>query len=432
MNGCLMNCIFARQNNCVMNSEHIFYIIIGILTAQFIFDQCLNFLNKRKVNSGIPKELEGIYDEEKYKKQQAYKKANYSFGLLGETLSFTIMIIVLFAEGFAVLNNWIVDLSPRPIIRSLLFFSVIGMASLILNLPLSIYGTFVIEERFGFNKTTALTFVFDMLKSMLLFVLIGGPLIALVIWLYNISGSCFWLYAWMVISGFSIFIAMFYTSLILPLFNKQTALEDGELRDAIEAFSLKAGFKLDNVFVMDGSKRSTKANAFFSGLGSRKRIVLYDTLINDLQTEEIVAVLAHEIGHYKLKHTLWSTVAGVLQSGVVLYVFGLIVGSPVLSSALGVQEPNFHIGILAFGILYTPVSFVTEIFMTVLSRKNEYAADAYAANFNLGDALISGLKTISSNALSNFTPHPAYVFFHYSHPPLLQRIIAIKKLKRQE
>lgn len=250
---------------------------------------------------------------------------------------------------------------------------------------------------------------------------------ALVIWLYSIAGNFFWLYAWMVISGFTIFMTMFYTSLILPLFNKQTPLEEGELRNAIESFSVKAGFKLDNVFVMDGSKRSTKANAFFSGLGSRKRIVLYDTLIKDLKTEEIVAVLAHEIGHYKLKHTLWGTITGVIQMGIILFVFGLVVGSPLLSQALGVNEPNFHIGLLAFGILYSPVSFIAGIFMTILSRKNEYAADAYANGFGLGEALISGLKTISSNALSNLTPHSLYVFFHYSHPPLLQRIRAIKE-----
>ncbi len=412
-----------------MNSELIFYTIIGILTAQFIFDQYLDFLNNRKVDSAIPEELEGIYDETKYKKQQAYKKANYSFGLLSETVSFSIMIVVLFAGGFALLNNWIADFTENPTIQSLLFFAVIGVASSILSLPFSIYGTFVIEERFGFNKTTPVTFVIDMFKSMLLSVLIGGSLMALIIWLYTISGNYFWFYAWLVISGFTIFMTMFYTSLILPLFNKQTPLEDGELRDAIEAFSVKAGFKLNNVFVMDGSKRSTKANAFFSGLGRRKRIVLYDTLINDLQTDEIVAVLAHEIGHYKLKHTLWGTITGVLQMGVILYIFGLIVGSPLLSRALGVQEPNFHIGLLSFGILYTPVSFITGVFMTIISRKNEYAADAYANQFNLGDALISGLKTISSNALSNFTPHPMYVFFHYSHPPLLQRINAINKLK---
>ncbi len=408
-----------------MDAEQIFYIIIGILTAQFVFDQWLDFLNHKNVKTEIPNELEGIYDEGKYKKQQDYKKANYSFGLLSDTLSFVIMLSMLFWGGFALINEWVVTLSAHPTMQSLLFFAILGLGSSLISLPFSIYGTFVIEERFGFNKTTPKTFVLDLLKSMLLSVLIGGPIMAVVIWLYTIAGSYFWLYAWLVISGFTIFMTMFYTSIILPLFNKQTPLGEGELRKAIEIFSAEAGFKLDNIFVMDGSKRSTKANAFFSGLGSRKRIVLYDTLINDLSTEEIVAVLAHEVGHYKLKHTLWRTIIGVLQMGIILFVFGLVVGSPLLSQALGVDEANFHIGLLVFGILYSPVSFLSGIAMTILSRKNEYAADAFASAFGLGKALISGLKTISSNALSNLTPHPLYVFFHYSHPPLLQRIRAI-------
>ncbi|MCU4157511.1 M48 family metallopeptidase [Carboxylicivirga sp. A043] len=410
-----------------MNAEHIFYIIIAIVAWQFLFDQWLDYLNHKTVNTKIPEELEGVYDEDKYRKQQDYKKANYSFGLLSEIVSFSVMMAMLFLGGFALINNWVTEISSNVTVQSLLFFAVIGAGSSIISLPFSIYGTFVIEERFGFNKTTPKIFILDMLKSVLLSVVIGGPLMALVIWLYSIAGNLFWLYAWMVISGFTIFMTMFYTSLILPLFNKQTPLEEGELRDAIESFSVKAGFKLDNVFVMDGSKRSTKANAFFSGLGSRKRIVLYDTLIKDLKAEEIVAVLAHEIGHYKLKHTLWGTITGVIQMGIILFVFGLVVGSPLLSQALGVNEPNFHIGLLAFGILYSPVSFIAGIFMTILSRKNEYAADAYANGFGLEEALISGLKTISSNALSNLTPHSLYVFFHYSHPPLLQRIRAIKE-----
>ncbi|MBS2211342.1 M48 family metallopeptidase [Carboxylicivirga mesophila] len=410
-----------------MNSEQIFYIIIGIVSAQFIFEQWLDYLNHKHVSAVIPKELEGIYNEEQYAKQQNYKKANYSFGLISDVLSFIVMLAMLFLGGFALIHRWVEALSDSVIMQSLLFFAIIGLGSSIISLPFSIYGTFVIEERFGFNKTTPITFVLDLIKSMLLSVAIGGPLMALVIWLYTIAGDSFWLYAWMVISGFTVFMTMFYTSVILPLFNKQTPLEAGELREAIEAFSNKAGFKLDNIFVMDGSKRSTKANAFFSGLGSRKRIVLYDTLINDLSTEEIVAVLAHEVGHYKLKHTLWGTIIGVLQMGIILFVFGLVVGNPLLSQALGVTEPNFHMGLLVFGILYTPVSFLTGIIMSVLSRKNEYAADAFANSFGLGKALINGLKTISSNALSNLTPHRLYVFFHYSHPPLLQRIRAINE-----
>nr|WP_319398393.1 M48 family metallopeptidase [uncultured Carboxylicivirga sp.] len=409
-----------------MTSEIMYYLIIAILVIQFMFDQWMEWLNKKKWQANLPAELIGIYDAEKYRKQHNYRKANYGFGVLSDTFSFVVMLVFLMAGGFALVNGWVMNWSQNSIIQSLLFFAIIGLGSSIIGIPFSIYGTFVIEERFGFNKTTPKTFVLDLIKSTLVSALIGGPLLAVIMWIYAVAGSYFWLYSWMVSSAFMIFMTMFYTSLILPLFNKQTPLEDGELREAIEKFSQKAGFKLDNVFVMDGSKRSTKANAFFSGLGAKKRIVLYDTLVNDLQIDEIVAVLAHEVGHYKLKHTMWGTLTGVLQTGVILFVFGLVVGSPILSQALGVEEANFHIGILAFGLLYSPVSFITGIVMSVVSRKNEYAADGYAASFQLGDQLISALKTISVNALSNLTPHPLYVFFHYSHPPLLERIKAIR------
>jgi STE24 endopeptidase len=239
----------------------------------------------------------------------------------------------------------------------------------------------------------------------------------------------FWIYAWILISAFSIFMAMFYSNLIVPLFNKQTPLEEGELRHAIQRFSNKVGFKLDNIFVINGSKRSTKANAYFTGFGSKKRIVLYDTLIKEMEPDEIVAVLAHEIGHYKKKHVIQGLIIGLVQSGIVLFIFSLLINNKNLSQALGVEVPNFHIGLVAFGVLYTPVSFVLGIFMNLLSRKNEYQADAFAAqNFN-PESLASALKKLSVKNLSNLTPHPKYVFFHYSHPTLLQRLQHLKQFE---
>jgi len=219
---------------------------------------------------------------------------------------------------------------------------------------------------------------------------------------------------------------LFYSNLIVPLFNKQTPLPEGELKSAIEEFASKVGFKLDNIFVIDGSKRSTKANAYFTGFGSKKRIVLYDTLINDMTTKELVAVLAHEIGHYKKHHVLWSLLLGILQTGVVLFIFSLFVGSRELSAALGVESPSFHIGLIAFGILYSPISMITGLAMNIFSRKNEYQADAFAATNYSAEELSSALKKLSVKNLSNLRPHPAYVFFHYSHPTLLQRLNALK------
>jgi len=247
---------------------------------------------------------------------------------------------------------------------------------------------------------------------------------------YQLTGNMFWIYAWIVVSAFSIFMAMFYSNLIVPLFNKQTPLEEGELRNAISDFSIKVGFKLDNIFVIDGSKRSTKANAYFTGLGAKKRIVLYDTLIDDLSTEELVAVLAHEIGHNKKKHVIQGLLIGLLQTGIVLFIFGLLVGNANLSKALGVEEANFHIGLIAFGVLYSPISFVTGIFGNMLSRKNEYQADRFAAENYKPEALAGALKMLSINNLSNLTPHKKYVFFHYSHPTLLQRLAFLKQFEK--
>ncbi len=406
----------------------IFYIIVSIIVIEFIWDRILLYLNTTRWSETVPKELEGIYEQEKYAKQQRYSKVNYRFGWLTGIFNLLLVLAMLFVGGFAIVDQWAMGFSENIILRALVFFGIIGLASTALNLPFSIYSTFVIEESFGFNKTTVKTFIGDFIKSLVIGAVLGGGVMALIIWFYSIAGSYFWLYAWGLVTVFMLFITMFYTSLLLPLFNKQTPLENGELKTAIENFCKKVSFKLDNVYVMDGSKRSTKANAFFSGLGSKKRIVLYDTLINDLKTDEIVGVLAHEIGHYKKKHTLWGMITGIIQTGIMLYIFSVFVDSPVLSEALGVSQPVFHIGLIAFGILYSPISGITGLLSTLLSRKNEYEADEFAAKNHNSASLINALKTISVNALSNLTPHPLYVFFHYSHPPLLERVRALKKI----
>lgn len=408
----------------------IFWIIIGILVFDFVLERWLDYLNTTRWSDKLPEEVKGIYDEEKYRRQQAYSKTNHRFGMLTSTFSFILLMLMFFLEGFAVVNDWAVSVSANPIWSALIFFGILLLASDILTTPFSLYETFVIEEKFGFNKTTPKTFVLDKLKGWLLGAVIGGGLLALIIFIYMKTGEWFWLYVWLVVSGFSIFMAMFYSSLIVPLFNKQTPLGEGELKQAIQSFASKVGFKLDNIYVIDGSKRSTKANAYFTGLGSNKRIVLYDTLINDMETPELVAVLAHEIGHYKKKHIIWSLLFGILQTGIMLYIFSLFISNPALSAALGVEEPSFHIGLIAFGILYSPLSSLIGIGMNLFSRRNEYEADAFAKKYYDGSALASALKKLSVKNLSNLRPHPAYVFVHYSHPTLLQRLAALKKTAR--
>ena len=304
----------------------------------------------------------------------------------------------------------------------LLFFGIIMIGSDIISTPLSFYQNFVIEEKYGFNKSTKKLFFTDKLKGWFLTIMIGGGILALIVWFYQQTGNYFWIYTWIFIGVFSIFMTLFYSSLIVPLFNKQTPLEKGELKSAIENFAKKVGFNLDKIFVIDGSKRSTKANAYFSGFGSKKRIVLYDTLINDLETDEIVAVLAHEVGHYQRKHVFINMILSLLLTGVTLYILSLFINNPVLSKALSVNQPSFHIGLIAFGVLYNPISEITGILMNYLSRKFEYQADNYAKEKFNAKALISSLKKLSKNSLSNLTPHKANVFVHYSHPTLLQRI----------
>ncbi|HLV14964.1 MAG TPA: M48 family metallopeptidase [Xanthomarina sp.] len=409
-----------------MTATTLFYIIIAIIIINFIIDKVLDALNAKHFNDPVPQELQDVYDETEYKKSQAYKKTNYKFGLFTSTFSIVLTLAFLIFDGFEFVDNIARSYSDNPILIALIFFGIIMIGSDFLSTPFSYYKTFVIEEQFGFNKTTKKTFVLDKIKGWVMLGIIGGGILALIIWFYQFAENNFWLYAWALIAVFTVFINMFYAKLIVPLFNKQTPLEEGELRNKISSYAQTVGFKLDKIFVIDGSKRSTKANAYFSGFGSEKRVTLYDTLINDLEDEEIVAVLAHEVGHYKKKHIIFNLIASVLLTGFTLYILSIFISNPLLSNALGVETPSFHIGLIAFGLLYAPISEVTSLVMNWFSRTFEYQADNYAKNTYKAEPLISSLKKLSKNSLSNLTPHKAYVFMHYSHPTLLERIKNLK------
>ena len=408
--------------------QTIFYIIIAIIIFDYLLERFLDYLNATRRSTKLPKELEGIYDAEKYKKSQEYDKVTSRFSFLTSSLSVAVMLLILFFGGFAWLDDFVRQYTTNPIWMTLLFFGILGLAADILSTPLNIYSTFVIEEKFGFNKTTPKTFILDKMKGWLLGAIIGGGLLALVVWIYTATGEWFWVIAWAVIGGFTIFMTMFYSELIVPLFNKQTPLEEGDLRNKIEAFAEKVGFQLKNIYVMDGSKRSTKANAYFTGLGKKKRIVLFDTLIKDHTDEELVGVLAHEIGHYKKKHTLASTFISLANTGLMLFLLSIFLKYPVFSAALGAEKASFHMGILAFGLLYGPISLALGLIMNIISRKNEFAADRYAGENYSPVPLQDALKKLSVNHLSNLRPHPAYVFFYYSHPPLLARLNALERV----
>ena len=410
-----------------MSPQILFYIIIGILILDFVIDKYIDHLNAKHFNDEIPNELKDVYNKEEYVKSQAYKKENYRFSLLTSTFTIVITLCFFIFKGFAWVDGFARSFSSNEISVALIFFGVIMIGSDMLNTPFSYYHTFVIEEKYGFNKTSKRLFIIDKIKGWLLSAIIGGGILAIIIWFYQKTGDLFWLYTWLFIGVFTIFMTMFYSSLIVPLFNKQTPLEEGALKESIYAFSQKAGFTLNNIYVIDGSKRSTKANAYFSGFGAKKRIVLYDTLINELSIEEIVAVLAHEIGHYKKKHVMINMFASLLLTGITLLLFSLFINNAILSEALSVEIPSFHIGLITFGILYSPISELTGILMNYMSRKFEYQADNYAKTKYNGEDLVSSLKKLSRNSLSNLTPHKASVFVHYSHPTLLQRVKNLTK-----
>ena len=409
----------------------LFWIIIAILVLDFALEWYLDYLNNSQVSEALPDEVKDLYDAEAYKKQQQYFLANKKFGMASGLFSFVVMMLMFFLFGFAFVDNIARGFSENSIVIALIFFGILYFANEVLNIPFGIYHTFKIEERFGFNKMTPALFAADTVKGWLLTVLLGGGILALLMLIYNETGTYFWLIAWAVMSGISIFMLMFYSNLIVPLFNKQTPLEDGELRTAIQEFCKKVDFGLDDLYVIDGSKRTTKANAYFTGLGSKKRIVLYDTLMNTLTTEEIVAVLAHEIGHYKHKHTLLMLLISILNTGFMLFLLSLALGTPEtgnvhLAEALGSQYPSFHLGVIVFGILYTPISTLLGVGLNVISRRNEFQADSFAKENGLGEELGEALKKLSVSTLSNLNPHKAYVFFHYSHPTLIQRIRNLK------
>lgn len=404
-----------------MTPQTVFYIIIGILVISFAIDKILDHLNAKHFNDALPTELQDVYDSNEYAKSQLYKKENYKFGLITSIVSLLATLAFFFFDGFAFVDGMARSLSGNTIIITLVFFGIIMLASDLLSTPFSYYHTFVIEEKYGFNKTTVKTFFLDKLKGWGMVILVGGLLLSAILWFYETSGTNFWLYAWGLVIVFTVFMNLFYARLIVPLFNKQTPLEAGALRSQIENYATRVGFNLDKIFVIDGSKRSTKANAYFSGFGSEKRVTLYDTLIKDLDEEEIVAVLAHEVGHYKKNHIIINLIASILTTGFTLWVLSLFVGNAILSEALNVSQPSFHIGLIAFGVLYSPISEITGLLMNYLSRKFEYQADNYAKTTYAEQPMISALKKLSKNSLSNLTPHPAYVFAHYSHPTLLQR-----------
>ena len=417
-----------------MTAQFWFFIIISLVIFNYSFSNLLDYINHRNWKDEIPNELKDFYDKEKYKKAKNYALSKNKISLFSSSLSFLLVISLIVFNGYGIIDQFVsINLSKSfeslqissNFIQSGVFFLILFILNSIISIPFSYYNTFVIEEKFGFNKTTKLTFFIDIIKSTLLSFFIGGILLFLALYLYENLNDGFWLWLWIGLSLLMILINMFYADLIVPIFNKLTPLDDGELRNKIEKYSKDVGYLLKNIYVIDGSKRSTKANAFFSGLGPRKTIALYDTLIEKHTENELVAVLAHEVGHFKKKHIFSGLIMSIIQIGIMSFFFELCLKLPEISIALGGLESSFHLGLVGFSIIFSPISILSGIIMNYNSRKNEFEADAYAKETFNGEDLSLALKKLSVDSLSNIYPHPLYVFFHYSHPPLIQRLRAL-------
>lgn len=410
-----------------MTATSLLILSIVILSVFFVFETYLEVSNASRFSQKIPPILGDVYDEDEYKKSQSYKMAKFKLSRFQSILSFSSILVLLLVGGFGYLDGFLRYYITNETLVTLAFFGVLSVISSLSQMPFSYYNTFVIEEKFGFNKTTTTIFFLDVLKSTAMTFVLGGFVLWALVSFYAYFEEDFWLLAWLMLTVVMLLINMFYTKLIVPLFNKQYPLEEGSLRSKIEAYTLKVGFMLPIIKVIDGSKRSTKANAYFSGFGKQKQITLYDTLIDELEEDEIIAVLAHEVGHYKRKHIIYNLLLGVLTTGLLFWMLSICLKFSVFAEVLGSTQQSFHTSLLLFGILYSPIANVLGLLTNFLSRKFEYEADDYAKYTFKASSLISSLKKLSKKSLSNLTPHPLYEWYYYTHPSLIKRVQNLKK-----
>jgi len=410
-------------------------IFLGIIIGTIIFEYVLSFissqLNLKSLATDLPEEFVGFYDEEKYAKSQNYTRANSKFGRISSTFNFILILSVISFGLFESLDQFARSFGYSPLITGLIFFGIITIIQDILSTPFSLYSTFVIEEEYGFNKATPKIFIMDKLKSYFLLLVMGVPLISIILYFFESLENA-WLYAWGLMALLSVVMPKVYTQFIAPMFNKFTPLENGELKDSITAYANDVDFPLTEVYVVDGSKRSAHSNAYFTGFGKNKRIVLFDTLMDDHTNEEILAILAHEVGHYKKKHIIKGMITSILHSGIMLYILGLFIKMPELHTAMGMsaEQPSVYAGLIFFSLLYAPIELILSIIFNMLSRKYEFEADEFSAlTLKNTSHMILGLKNLTVKNLGNLTPHPLPVFLSYSHPPVLDRIRALNKLE---
>lgn len=403
-------------------------IILGTLLGIFFIKLVADILNMKAAGAVLPVEFQDVYDQEAYEKSQNYLRHSTVFSLVAAAFELLILLVFWFAGGFNFLDSMVRGLDFSSLVTGILYIGILLFLQGLVSLPFSIYQTFVLEEKYGFNKTTPLTFVSDKLKGVLLGLLLGTPVLAGLLWFFENSGSLAWVWAWVAVAFFGFVLQYVAPTVIMPLFNKFTPLEDGELKSAIMGYAKSVDFPLSGIFVIDGSKRSSKANAFFTGFGKQKRIALFDTLIENHTVTELVAVLAHEIGHYKKKHIVIAMFLSIINMGIVFFLLSIFLNNRDLFDAFYMENLSVYASLLFFSLLYSPVEFVLSVVLQSLSRRHEFQADHYAVEtYSEGSTLVEALKKLSRTNLSNLTPHPFYVFLNYSHPPVLQRIERIRR-----
>jgi len=403
-------------------------VILGALAAEYLLNLVSDVLNLRHLRPTLPEEFQDTFDEEEYERAQEYTRARTRFGILSSTFGLAVLLIFWLMGGFEWLDTAVRGWDLGPIVTGLCYVGLLVLGRGVLSLPFSVYSTFVLEERFGFNETTVKTFVLDLLKSIALGVAIGGPVLAAILWFFQSTGPYAWVYAWIAVTAVMLLLQFFAPRYLMPLFNDFDPLEEGELREAILSYADSVDFPVDDVYVMDGSRRSNKANAFFTGFGSNRRIVLFDTLVEQLSTDELLSVVAHEMGHYKLNHIPQRIAISVVQTGVLFLLLSVFLQVEGLFHAFYVDQPSVYTGLLFFGLLYTPVDLLLSIPLNAWSRRHEFQADRFAVETtDRAEALVNGLKRLAETNLSNLTPHPLTVALEYSHPPLSQRIDHIRE-----
>lgn len=402
--------------------------LAAALVITFAIELVADVLNLRALAPEAPRDFRDLYDADGYRRMQAYTRERTRFGWIGAAVRLVLLLGFWLLGGFGALDQWTRGLGWHEVPTGLLFIGALVIAQGIVRLPFSWYATFVIEETYGFNRATPRTFWTDVATGTGVAVVLGGPLLAAILWLFESAGPSAWLWCWAVVTVWTIGVQYVAPTWIMPLFNRFTSLPEGELRDALLAFAARNGFPLAGVWVVDGSKRSTKANAFFTGFGSRKRIALFDTLLATLAPAEVLAVVAHEIGHYKRRHVQWGLAIAILHTGVLFFVLSLVLETPAVFTAFAIDRPSVHAGLVIFSILMTPVELPLSLAMNALSRRHEFEADRFAvATVGSGRDLATGLRRLSADTLANLTPHPWYVALHHSHPPVVARVRALER-----